>query len=84
MDEGFADEDHLRNEARIKWAESATINAQELSPGGKVEDADGWKAIAELLSASQEEFSKAGLRAEDLTFRLENGYVSSPQHARNL
>lgn len=33
------------------------------SPGGKVEDADGWKAVAETLSAAQEEFAKAGLRA---------------------
>ena len=33
------------------------------SPGRRVEDADGWKRVAEDLTASQEVFAKAGMRA---------------------
>ncbi len=33
------------------------------SPGGKIEDADGWRRLAETLSQAQAEFEKAGLRA---------------------
>lgn len=33
------------------------------SPGRKIEDASGWKQVADTLSSAQAEFEKAGLRA---------------------
>jgi len=54
------------------------------SPGRKVEDADGWKEVAELLSAAQEEFSKAGLRAGYHNHASEWVDLGGGQHAMDI
>ena len=54
------------------------------SPGGKVEDAEGWKRIAELLSESQQEFSRAGLRAGYHNHDSEWVDLGGGQHAMDI
>ena len=54
------------------------------SPGRRVEDADGWRQVAETLAAAQEAFAAAGLRAGYHNHAAEWADLGDGRHAMDI
>jgi sugar phosphate isomerase/epimerase len=54
------------------------------SPGGRFEDADGWKSVAELLSEAHQQFETAGIRAGYHNHQLEWKAVDGDRHGMDI
>jgi len=54
------------------------------SPGGRFEDADGWKSVAELLSEAHQQFEAAGIRAGYHNHQFEWKAVDGDRHGMDI